>query len=960
MNKHTDLELIQQTLNGESDAFGELIRRYQDAVYATALHRIKDFAIAQDVAQEAFIEAYGCLHKLREPDRFPGWLHTITLRQCNRWQRKRRESTSIDELDEPQPGAVRPDEELERRELRRIVLDAIASLPENAGEVVTMYYMDGLSYSEIAGFLSVPTSTVKGRLQMGRKQLKEELITMVEDSLKQNRPDKKFTEKVLAEIVEQVSAARERDSHDEIMQFCAEALETLDHLDATEDHKRTRMDILNWQGREWLGWFGEAEKATESFRYAAQIAADIGDLNAQASWLVFQVVAISNTGNYQAMREPLQDARDIYDKLGDVHGQTACDATMELIDLLPDGWELTWVSQEDHTSYGSKRYSLMRSADSLAYIEDPPAKQRSMADLRLSLVRRGFYVLGNDTLLGRVAEPTLILNLPPVVGDSWSRQIKIRGEETLSLTRSIESDSDTVVVPAGRFENCLRVVTDGQEPANADFSDYMKTFDRQNMCGTRIMWFAPGVGLVKYRHRNDRGGWLNIQLIEYQIEDADKDDYFPLSVGNRWKYERYEGDLFNVLVTESYRVAAREGDEAHIACGMYTKLLNPAQQRDYYQSCLEYGKDSDGDPDAKIWALMGLATAYARLGDTKAAMEACQQADELAATSGDVKQQFDVALGGAEWSYPPDFVMERYEQALEIAEKMGNLERQDRCLGNMFDFAIRYQRGKWYSKALDTALRVRRIASELGASAEMASMEASIDLARSLIANPEGKNALNGGSHFRIAVEVSDEWLRISADGGIGHTYDRPYPPNCNVTFWQYAPFLKLPVQVGTRWSHSDGGASTMERVIEADNETVSVSAGEFDGVVRVKSIFQTRTANEGGPQANEVYNRKKEFRDGEKWMWFAPGAGIIKLEHHHANGKRTVIELTDYDLTEPSDDYLPLAIGNKWNYEWRDENGDLLFKVQERVVLKHDGKFYLASSGYTTNVAEYGEHQYG
>jgi len=195
VNNRTDLELIQQTLNGESEAFGQLIQRCQDAVYATALHSIKDFAIAQDVAQEAFIEAYRGLHKLRKPAGFPGWLHTITLRQCNRWQRKQRESTSIDDLDGPQPGAVRPDEELERRELRRIVLDAIASLPENAGEVVTMYYMDGLSYNEIAGFLSVPTSTVKDRLQMGRKQLKEELITMVEDGLKQNRPDKKFTEK---------------------------------------------------------------------------------------------------------------------------------------------------------------------------------------------------------------------------------------------------------------------------------------------------------------------------------------------------------------------------------------------------------------------------------------------------------------------------------------------------------------------------------------------------------------------------------------------------------------------------------------------------------------------------------------------------------------------------------------------------------------------------------------------
>ena len=288
MKQRTDVELIRQTLSGEVEAFGELVRRYQDAVYATALHRMRDFASAQDVAQEAFIVAYKNLCALREPPRFPGWLHTITLRQCSRWQRKQREATPIDDLEEPQITEISsgriplPDEELERKEFRRIVLNAIASLPRKAGEVVTMYYIDGLSYNEIASFLSVPASTVKGRLQMGRKQLKEELITMVEGTLKESHPDKRFTERVLTEIIEQTKAARERDAHDEVMQFCEKALEVLDHLEITEEHERTRMDVLNWRGREWLRWFGKPKEAVDNFRCAAQIAADIGDLEAQA------------------------------------------------------------------------------------------------------------------------------------------------------------------------------------------------------------------------------------------------------------------------------------------------------------------------------------------------------------------------------------------------------------------------------------------------------------------------------------------------------------------------------------------------------------------------------------------------------------------------------------------------------------------------------------------------------
>jgi hypothetical protein len=93
--------------------------------------------------------------------------------------------------------------------------------------------------------------------------------------------------------------------------------------------------------------------------------------------------------------------------------------------------------------------------------------------------------------------------------------------------------------------------------------------------------------------------------------------------------------------------------------------------------------------------------------------------------------------------------------------------------------------------------------------------------------------------------------------------------------------------------------------------------------------------------------------------MWFAPGAGIIKVEHHHVNGKRTIVQLMDYHIAISSDAYLPLAIGNRWRYEWRNENGELLFKTQQRAVLEHEGKFYLAYSGYTTNTKEYGRHKY-
>ncbi len=960
LEHRTDIELIRQALSGETEAFGELVQRYQDAVYAVALHSTGDFASAQDIAQEAFIEAYKSLPTLREPSRFPGWLHTITSRQCSLWRRKQQDTTPFDDLEEPQiqeaSKTLSPDEELERKELRRIVLSAIAALPEKAGEVVTMYYIDGLSCSEIASFLSVPTSTVKGRLQMGRKQLKEELITMVEGVLKGNRPDEKFTEKVLAEIIKQTKTARERDAHDEVMKFCEQALEVLDHLEATEEHRRTRMDVLNWQSREWLWWFGKHEEAADNFRHAAQIAADIGDLEAQAKWLLMQTVAISRTGNYTAILEPLQSAKAIYGKLGDLQGQAACDAVLNLADLIPDSWERIYISHEEHTSYGNDQHILVRSAESIAYEAMPEQKPRHYA--LLGLVRRGFHTLRGRDLLARVAQPARILNFPIAVGDTWSGQIeKPYYGITLSMARTIEANGDTVVVPAGRFDNCLRVVTVAQEPADAGFSDDVKTYVRRILCGTRTMWFAPGVGLVKYVHYSDRSSVCSIQLIEYEVREAEENDYFPLSTGNQWKYERYEEGA-RIRVTEGHRVAASENDRFYISCAMYSEFLDDAAQLDYLQAYLEYEEASGNEPRARAWALANLGAVHAHLGEKEAALEAYHQADKLAAESGDAKLQFDI-LYGTDWSNPAEFVLERYERALKIAEEMGDLERQVLCLGMTFDCALRYQRGRWYTNALDAAKRECRVAAKLGDDSRVAGAEAAIDLAQALIADPEGKHALNGGNRSASSVEVSDKEITCLGLTGVGHLYDRPSPPIWNYRFWLDAPLLEFPIKASKTWSLSRGRDGIIERIIEADDETVSVPAGRFDGAIRARSILQLPTADEGSPQANEVYNSSRGFREGERWMWFAPGIGIVKAEHHHANGKRTIIELSSYHLVKPGDSYFPLAIGNRWHYEWRSEDGELLFRERERVVLEHEGKFYLACSGYTTNVEEHGEHKY-
>jgi len=281
MAEPTDARLIEETLKGNPEAFGVLVERYRDAVFGAVLSRIAGFSDAQDVAQETFIEAYRSLSSLREPVAFPGWLHTIACRQCSRWHRSR-SSALADEMSElerradltPQ-DALLPDEALDRQELRDQVMATIRSLPSHLREAITFYYIDGLSYEDIGRFLSVPPSTVKGRLQSGRKRLKERMLTMVEETLQHECPERQFTDEVLRRIMERTRRAREDQAHEEVLDLCEQALEVLDRLEPSEDHARARIDALRWRGHERLHWLGEAREAAASYGEAADLAAEL-------------------------------------------------------------------------------------------------------------------------------------------------------------------------------------------------------------------------------------------------------------------------------------------------------------------------------------------------------------------------------------------------------------------------------------------------------------------------------------------------------------------------------------------------------------------------------------------------------------------------------------------------------------------------------------------------------------
>jgi RNA polymerase sigma factor (sigma-70 family) len=207
----SDLDaLITRAQRGDADAYGLLVRRFQDMTVAYGCSILRDWQAAEDASQEAFLEAFRDLPALRETAAFPGWLRRIVFKQCDRILRRRRIATVP--LEHLEPAAQTPDalDSLEQRELNDQILDALHLLPEHERMSAMLFYMSGFSQKEIGAFLGVPVSTVKKRVHSARSRLREQLLATLEDSLRERRPSR--DERFATRVLEILKAARAGDS----------------------------------------------------------------------------------------------------------------------------------------------------------------------------------------------------------------------------------------------------------------------------------------------------------------------------------------------------------------------------------------------------------------------------------------------------------------------------------------------------------------------------------------------------------------------------------------------------------------------------------------------------------------------------------------------------------------------------------------------------------------------------
>ena len=178
-----DQDLIAECLDGSTDAFGQLVVRYQNRLYNTLVHITGSADDARDVAQDAFVHAFQKLGTFRGQSAFYSWLFHIAVNAAvSRKRKSRRFTASIDaarenagiEPTDTHPIA-QPSYPLEVAERQALVRQGLAQLSEEFRTALVLKEIEGLKYDEIAEIVGCPIGTVRSRIHRARIELREKL-----------------------------------------------------------------------------------------------------------------------------------------------------------------------------------------------------------------------------------------------------------------------------------------------------------------------------------------------------------------------------------------------------------------------------------------------------------------------------------------------------------------------------------------------------------------------------------------------------------------------------------------------------------------------------------------------------------------------------------------------------------------------------------------------------------------
>ncbi|MEX2116649.1 MAG: sigma-70 family RNA polymerase sigma factor [Bacteroidota bacterium] len=179
----TDREIIERVISGNRRAFAQLVDRHKDKAMTLAMRMLKDREEAEEAVQDAFLRAFNALGRFEWKSSFSTWFYRIVFNVCSTSLSRRGGDLTISLQDETENPSTdlrdsdpTPEMDLESAESARIIREEIDLLPASYSSVVTLFFLQEMSYAEIVDITGMPLGTVKARLFRARTILKKAIL----------------------------------------------------------------------------------------------------------------------------------------------------------------------------------------------------------------------------------------------------------------------------------------------------------------------------------------------------------------------------------------------------------------------------------------------------------------------------------------------------------------------------------------------------------------------------------------------------------------------------------------------------------------------------------------------------------------------------------------------------------------------------------------------------------------
>ena len=174
MIEHTDEFLVSRCLKGDSEAFGQIVDRYQKTVFNLAFRMTRDYDDADDLSQTVFVKVYENLKKYNSRHKFYSWIYRITINETLNFIKRNKRTETIPESYESQDNS--PEMETDIEESSHLIDEALSELQDEYRILIIMRHFLNYSYTQIGETLELPEKKVKSRLYMARQILAKTLM----------------------------------------------------------------------------------------------------------------------------------------------------------------------------------------------------------------------------------------------------------------------------------------------------------------------------------------------------------------------------------------------------------------------------------------------------------------------------------------------------------------------------------------------------------------------------------------------------------------------------------------------------------------------------------------------------------------------------------------------------------------------------------------------------------------